>query len=608
MRRLPFAFVIAAIAAILLLSACSLAGDVTPPPGGGSLPPAAVGTQPVAQAPADSGLGYPSAPPSAANGAAVYAAHCAQCHGASGQGDGTMAAQLQVPPANFTDPTLAHNSTPAGWFQTVTQGNLDRFMPPFGSTLSETDRWDVVLYLYTLTAPQDVVDKGREVYSANCASCHGEAGQGDGADAPAGSTLLDFSDESKMASLSQNDLFTAITQGAGQAMPAYAETLTEDERWAAAAYLRTFSYDYVAPGAAPAPGAASAESVGTVTGHVTNGTTGVLVSGSLDVVLYGFDNFQLATTLTETLQSDSSFVFDSVPIAPGRSFVVTTQYAGVLYGSDVLTFDSGSTQLDAPLNVYETTTDASGLSVQQMHVFFDFASGQTTVGELLIIANTGDRTVLGGQALQFTLPAGATDLRLDGMTAGQGYVETPTGFTLTRPIPPSDSAAQLLVSFTLPFDRKLDFSQPVPFPVAAVTVLIPDTGVKVSANQLQDDGPRDVQGTTFLSYSGTNLPAGTTLAFSLSGTPGGGTSPVTVDPAGLIAGGLALALVLGGVGWWYYSRRVEATVPATSVDDLLQAVADLDDDYAAGELGQGEYERRRTALKAQIARAMRTNP
>ena len=40
--------------------------------------------------------------PDASEGAALYAENCAQCHGASGKGDGPWAAGMEPPPADLT--------------------------------------------------------------------------------------------------------------------------------------------------------------------------------------------------------------------------------------------------------------------------------------------------------------------------------------------------------------------------------------------------------------------------------------------------------------------------------------------------------------------------
>jgi mono/diheme cytochrome c family protein len=604
-----------AVTASLLLTACSLAGDVTPPPG--SVSPIVQPSAPTLAAPAEVSLpGFPAEMPSAANGATVYTEHCIRCHGPAGAGDGELAGQLQFPPANFTDLELARSATPARWFQTVTQGNLDRFMPPFGESLSEAQRWDVTFYLYTLSKPQETIDAGQAVYEENCAECHGEGGRGDGPEAAStGAEPADFADPETLAAKSQADLFAAISDGVGQAMPAFAAELTEDERWAAAAYVRSFSYEYLAPGAE------AAEAEGSIAGQVLNGTLGQPVTGDLDVVLYGFDDFQLATTITETLQPDGTFTFGQVPYAPGRSFMAVADYGGIPYSSDVVTFEGGADQIDLVLNVYETTTDPAGLHIDRMHVFLDFPASGVTIGELFIISNNGDRTVVGGTGLQFDLPEGAATLQMQGLTAGEDYLATPDGFTLTRSIAPGPNAAQLLISFTLPYSRGLEFAQVIPYPVATANVLVPDVGVRVSGDMLQSEGPQDVQGVRYLSYTASGLGAGSTLAFNLSGGVGAGGLPLSGDQTGLLIGGFTLALVVAAVGWWLVSRRAErapqaAQAPAPrgapprlaryepreSREDLLQALADLDDDFEAGEMPRAEYDRRRAALKARLVR------
>jgi mono/diheme cytochrome c family protein len=45
------------------------------------------------------GGGAPAAPP---DGAALYRAHCASCHGPAGRGDGAVAPYLRLPPADLT--------------------------------------------------------------------------------------------------------------------------------------------------------------------------------------------------------------------------------------------------------------------------------------------------------------------------------------------------------------------------------------------------------------------------------------------------------------------------------------------------------------------------
>src|SRR3972149_3515611 len=163
------------LASVLLLTAClgfSLAEDITPPPG----------AQLSAARPTHPTLGgqlYPLVPPDPASSEPIFMEKCAPCHGGTGLGDGPQASQLPNPPAPIGSAELSRQAAPADWYAMVTQGNLEKFMPPFNS-LSERQRWDVVAYLYTLSISPEVVAQGQTLYQDSCAECHGLDGQGDG--------------------------------------------------------------------------------------------------------------------------------------------------------------------------------------------------------------------------------------------------------------------------------------------------------------------------------------------------------------------------------------------------------------------------------------------
>ncbi|HEU4699608.1 MAG TPA: FTR1 family protein [Gemmatimonadales bacterium] len=102
------------------------------------------------------------------------------------------------------------------------------------ATLSE--RLKISLDEVPASAPSLV--RGREVYQANCAACHGAAGRGDG---PAGRGLdprpADLTDAAALRGTSPLDFYRRVTIGvAGTAMPAYETRLSADDRWAAAVY------------------------------------------------------------------------------------------------------------------------------------------------------------------------------------------------------------------------------------------------------------------------------------------------------------------------------------------------------------------------------------
>lgn len=115
-------------------------------------------------------LGAPSNPvpadeTSIARGAELYTIHCLMCHGATGQGNGTISAFLvKKKPADLTT-ELVQSKTDGSLFLTISNGifnpNNTLFpgtefsgqMPPLSENLSVRERWDLVNYIRTLTVP-----------------------------------------------------------------------------------------------------------------------------------------------------------------------------------------------------------------------------------------------------------------------------------------------------------------------------------------------------------------------------------------------------------------------------------------------------------------------
>ena len=91
--------------------------------------------------------------PTRAAGQRLYADHCAVCHGASGQGDGPLAAGLTPRPGDLTQHMLPGKHTDGQAFLWIKGGFPNSAMPAWGNRLADQQIWQIVAYLRSLAQP-----------------------------------------------------------------------------------------------------------------------------------------------------------------------------------------------------------------------------------------------------------------------------------------------------------------------------------------------------------------------------------------------------------------------------------------------------------------------
>lgn len=113
----------------------------------------------------------PTAPPSLERGRALYAEHCASCHGATGAGDGpaAIAAKLDPPPVAFTDGERARERSIFAYVQVLEQGLDGTSMASFADLLPPQDRWAVAAYAASLAFPEGADKAGERLWTADAA-------------------------------------------------------------------------------------------------------------------------------------------------------------------------------------------------------------------------------------------------------------------------------------------------------------------------------------------------------------------------------------------------------------------------------------------------------
>lgn len=126
--------------------------------------------------------------------------------------------------------------------------------------LTDQDVWDLVAWVWQSNTTPEELQVGRQLFSANCAACHGETGAGNGvfADQLAAGTNnintdatigehtqrpANITDPVRMLSASPAHLQGKIIRGGmGTGMPYWGPIFTEEQTWALVAYLWTFQF------------------------------------------------------------------------------------------------------------------------------------------------------------------------------------------------------------------------------------------------------------------------------------------------------------------------------------------------------------------------------
>jgi high-affinity iron transporter len=83
-------------------------------------------------------------------GKALYAGHCASCHGATGNGQGAQAPGMNPPPTDFTNAAAMNARTDSDLQMPILQGKYGTAMPGYGTVLSPDEVDSLVLYLRML--------------------------------------------------------------------------------------------------------------------------------------------------------------------------------------------------------------------------------------------------------------------------------------------------------------------------------------------------------------------------------------------------------------------------------------------------------------------------
>ena len=396
----------------------------------------------------------------------------------------------------------------------------------------------------------------------------------------------------------------------------------------------------------------------TVRGKLIQGTdSGATIPPAQPVELYALDPSGTVVGIYDaTCSDDGSYEFTDVARGVGFLYLVRTDYADVPQGVQTPAIQGDETEVNADVTIYERTADRSAVAISMARILVNYAPINEFGLEVrldLELINTGDKIVASDVladrgwpiSVEVELPVGAFGIQPMQSEGSDRYQVQMVSDQIpvvqdTWPLRP-DQRHTITILYYLPYDTEAVLDQSFGYPVMDASVLLPNDTVDFESDQFDTGGEFryhvlsgglrveelnpsesvDSNDRTLIKAYDLLQPLGADqqVVFTLKGRP-----TYTIDvmnpnaqtdtgsnPLPYLFAGAGLAVILmGGILWWR-QRRAAPEVPVArgrwlmpgphaTKEDLLLALAALDDAYAAGEMDEETYLDARDALKERL--------
>jgi 5-hydroxyisourate hydrolase-like protein (transthyretin family) len=370
----------------------------------------------------------------------------------------------------------------------------------------------------------------------------------------------------------------------------------------------------------------AAQGEGIIEGQVINATAdnpSESLAG-LEIGLYLATSEAVEFIGTTTTDRGGRFRFGGLDTDDEYSYRLELEYEDITY-NDERGFLQEEAIMPVVITIYETTDDEEAIVVNRHHIIIDFVGDTMAIQEMHILENTTDTIYVGEdeKTLRFSLPADATDLRLDDHGVEYNTIGTDEGFASIVPVIPGQS--QVLFSYTLPYNgQDHTLVRKIMYPTTDLELMIADVGVLAESRQLAYQGLTGGEESSYLHFEARDLLPNAEIEIHLSGAPQATARPLPESSLGLglqrvspwIALGLALLGALLPFVQVYRRERSQRTRDSRTLavltiehanselraqrEELLQLIADLDDAFAERQIGEEAYRELRKSMKRRL--------
>lgn len=357
-----------------------------------------------------------------------------------------------------------------------------------------------------------------------------------------------------------------------------------------------------------------------------------------EVRLVSLSDSTRRTQTASRTNANGAFRFARVASGPGAFYRLETTYAGLRQATEPFPVDRDRVSRD--FAVHDTTSSPAGITVGKVHLIASPGANGVGITSIFIVENGGGIFIGDPPTAQdprrtgvrFLLPADATDFQvLEGVLAAHHKV-TPWGFASTIPFYPGSDT--LVYSYVIPWQgSRASFDIESPYDIASLSVIaMPGTAeLAVEGGERRPSQMGMGANQQLVNIERSDVPANTPVRVDVlppSSAGAGGTEPLSVGQwLVIVASAAMVAVILFAV----YVRRKQSrrdeeqpvagepeqgegttSEPQTTgvarsalVDALVAQIADLDEAYEKGQIGEADYVSRRRALKADLVKAVK---
>ncbi|MEW6456696.1 MAG: hypothetical protein AB1410_08310 [Acidobacteriota bacterium] len=345
-------------------------------------------------------------------------------------------------------------------------------------------------------------------------------------------------------------------------------------------------------------------SSGIIEGKIINKTKGKEVVPFIEIILQQYSKQTPSEKQITRTDKNGKFHFKNLSTDSQHSYSLNLNFQGAEYYSDIIIFEKGETLKTLEIPVYDSTVNVKNIKVKAGHYIFDIEKGKLSITEVFIFQNPENKTYVGekvgmkgkNMTLRFTLPKGFEVLNFQSGLMSCCVENLEDGFYDTMPLYPGQR--EIAFSYKISYNSsRYIFSPKINYPVENLNFLILDTGIKVESKDLHKEDSLEIQGKRYFRLSGREIEPNAEIKISMDNLP------YNQSSLKFFALGVLFILIVSGFIYPFIKRK-KSLSPEQELKNkrkqLLSGIANLDDQYEAGNISEEIYLKARSEMKQKL--------